>query len=102
MPPNQSETGGLHPDLVCLLGIFGQSACPEVLYNVVCPFLAVWLASLNGVASGGFRTGRVGLHMYRQKYGFFDGEGGSYACQGVCESIFSSFDFFDRPLGESL
>ncbi|RVW46274.1 hypothetical protein CK203_096232 [Vitis vinifera] len=35
---------------MCLLAIFGQSACPEVLYNVVCPFLAVWLACLNGVA----------------------------------------------------
>ena len=80
MFPNQGETGGLHPDLVRLLGIFGQIACPEVLYNVACPFLAVWLAYLNGVANGGFCDGRLGLHMYGQQYGLFDGEEGSYAC----------------------
>ena len=94
--------GGLHPDLVCLFGIFGQSACPEVPYNVARPLLAVCLFCLNGVASGSFYDRRVGLHMYRQQYGFFDGEGGSYACQGVGAPIFSSFDFFDRLLGESL
>ncbi|KAL6347754.1 hypothetical protein AAG906_026283 [Vitis piasezkii] len=73
VPPNQGETGGLHPDLVCLLGILGQSACPEVPYNVVRPLLVVCLFCLNGIASGSFDE-RVGLHMYRQQYGFFDGE----------------------------
>ncbi|RVW15436.1 hypothetical protein CK203_094702 [Vitis vinifera] len=81
--PNQGETGGLHPDLVCLFGILGQSACPEVPYNVVRPFLVVCLACFDSIASGGFCDGMVGLHMYRQQYGFFDREGGSYACKGT-------------------
>ena len=102
MPPNQGETGGLHPDLMCLLGIFGQSACLEVPYNVVRPLLVVCLVCLNGIASGGFRDGRVDLHIYRQQYDFFDEEGGSYACQGVGTSIFSSFNFFDHLFGEPL
>ena len=102
VPPNQGETGGLHPDLVCLFGISGQSACPEVFCNVVRPFLIVCLACLNGVASGGFCDRRVGLHMYRQQNSFFDREGGSDACEGVSTPIFSSSDFFDCPLGESL
>ena len=80
VPPNQGETGDLHPELMCLLGLFRQSVCLEVPYNVFCPLLAVYLVCLNGIANGGFRDGRVGLHMYRQQYGFFDGEGGSYAC----------------------
>ena len=66
MPPDQGETGGLHSDLVCLLGLFEQSACPEVPYNVFRPLLAVCLVRFNGIASGGFRDGRVDLHMYRQ------------------------------------
>ncbi|RVX15763.1 hypothetical protein CK203_005431 [Vitis vinifera] len=102
VPPNQGETGGLHLDFVCWLGILGQSACPEVPYNVIRPLLAVCLFFLNGAASGSFRDGRVGLHMYRQQYGFFDREGGNYACQGVGALIFSLSDFFDRPLGELL
>ncbi|RVX10858.1 hypothetical protein CK203_018342 [Vitis vinifera] len=98
----RGETGSLYPDLVCLFGIFGQSAYPEIFCDVVRPFLIVCLSCLNGAASGGFCDRRVGLHMYRQQYGFFDEEGGNDACQGVGTSIFSSFDFFDYPLGESL
>ena len=83
MPPDYGETGSLHPDLVCLFGIFGQSACLEVFCNAVRPFLAVCLACLNGVASGGFRDKRVDLYMYRQQNSFCDREGGSYAGQDV-------------------
>ena len=85
-----------------MLGILGQSACPEVFYNVVRPFLAVCLVYLDGAASGGFCYGRIDLHIYKQQYSFFDGEEGSYAGQGVGAPIFSSSDFFNCPLGESL
>ncbi|RVW59095.1 hypothetical protein CK203_113308 [Vitis vinifera] len=59
-----------------------QSACPEVPYNVVRPLLAVCLLP-QWCCKWKLPDGRVGLHMYRQQYGFFDREGGSYACQGV-------------------
>ncbi|RVW33123.1 hypothetical protein CK203_111165 [Vitis vinifera] len=70
------------------------SACPEVPYNVVCPLSAVCFFCLNVVASGSFRDGRVGLHMYRQQYGFFDGEGAAMpakasACPFSVRLIFS-------------
>ena len=102
MPPDQGETGGLYPGLVCLLGFFGQSSCLEIFYDGFRSILAVCLVCLNGIANGGFRDGGVGLHMYRQLYGFFDGEGSAYACQGIDTSIFGSFNFFDRPFGEPL
>ena len=94
--------GGLYPGLMCLPGLFGQSACPEILYDVFRLVLAVCLVCLNGISSGGFCDGGVGLHMYGQQYGFLDGEGSGYACQGINTSIFSSFNFFDRPFGEPL
>ncbi|RVX18012.1 hypothetical protein CK203_004147 [Vitis vinifera] len=60
---------------------YGPSACPEIFCNIVRLLLVVCLGCLNGVASRGFCDRRVDLHMYRQKYGFFDGEGGSYAAK---------------------
>ncbi|KAL6342419.1 hypothetical protein AAG906_009092 [Vitis piasezkii] len=50
VPLDQGETRDLHSDLVCLLGLFGQSSCSEVPYNVFRPLLAICLACLDGLA----------------------------------------------------
>ncbi|RVW17825.1 hypothetical protein CK203_078652 [Vitis vinifera] len=51
------ETGGLYSDLMCLPGFFGQSSYSEIPYYDFRPFLAVCLARLNSIASGGFCDG---------------------------------------------
>ena len=58
--------GGLYPGLMCLPGLFGQSACPEIPYYDFRPFLAIYLARLNSIVSGGFYDGGVSLHVYGQ------------------------------------
>ncbi|RVW27914.1 hypothetical protein CK203_084959 [Vitis vinifera] len=52
--------------LCACLGSSGRVPVRKIPYYVFRPLLAVCLVCLNGIASGGFRDERVGLHMYRQ------------------------------------
>ncbi|KAL6322013.1 hypothetical protein AAG906_003155 [Vitis piasezkii] len=56
------EMSSLYPDLMRLLGLFGQSACPDIPCYDFRPFLAVSLARLNSIASGCFCDGGISLH----------------------------------------